>query len=93
MCGKVGIDEVDSMKNMMAMSVYFLLSDVLELDLMAFDADLELDRDLKVTNENKRTLNETVMDLFNGCILDFSKITTLQDVVDQVINHSRPVLH
>jgi hypothetical protein len=34
MCGKLGTSEVDTIKNMMTMTVYFVLADIFDLDVM-----------------------------------------------------------
>ena len=58
MCGKLGTSEVDTIKNMMTMTVYFVLADIFDLD---------------------------VMDMFNGCELDFSTMHKVQDVIEQIV--------
>jgi len=83
--GKIGENEIESMQNMMAMSVYFIIADTFDVDAMDIDADNDLQKDLHMTSEIKHELNESFMDMFNGHQLDFSKIHKVQDIVDQIV--------
>lgn len=85
MCGKIGDNEIESMQNMMAMSVYFIIADTFDVDAMDIEADNDLQKDLHMTNKIKHELNESFMDMFNGYQLDFSKIHKVQDIVDQIV--------
>ncbi len=85
MCGKMGNNEVESMQNMMAMSVYFVIADAFDIDAMDIEPNLNLDKDLHMTTENKQELSESVMDMFNGRQLDFTAINNVQDIIDQIV--------
>ena len=90
MCGKFGVDAIDSMKNMMTMSLFFVIADVLDVDAM----ELEADQELLMSEPLKQILHESVMEMFNGCELDFSKIHSIQDIVIQVLDQEvKPVIH
>jgi acyl carrier protein len=84
MCGKMGNNEIDTMKNMMAMSVYFIIADTFDIDAMDIEPNNRLEKDLHMTAEIKQDLNNVVIDMFNGCQLDFSAIDNVQDIVDQI---------
>jgi len=85
MCGKMGNNEIDSMQNMMAMSVYFVIADAFDIDAMDIEPNNDLEKDFHMTSENKHDLSESVEDMFNGCQLDFTEIHNVQDVVDQIV--------
>ncbi len=85
MCGIMGNNEVDSMKNMMAMSVYFIIADAFDLDAMDIEPSNDLEKDFHMTSETKQNLSELVVDMFAGRQLDFSSIHNVQDVVDQIV--------
>ena len=85
MCGIMGNNEVDSMKNMMAMSVYFIIADAFELDAMDIEPSKDLEKDFHMTSETKQNLSELVVDMFAGRQLDFSNIHSVQDIVDQIV--------
>jgi len=85
MCGKMGNNEVESMQNMMAMSVYFVIADAFDIDAMDIEPNLNLETDLHMTTETKQDLSESVMDMFNGRRLDFTAINNVQDIIDQIV--------
>jgi polyhydroxyalkanoate synthesis regulator protein len=94
MCGKMGDNEIDSMKNMMAMSVYFVIADAFEIDAMDLEETTGLDKDLKSTKEMKSRLCESVKDMFNGFDLKLGVNTSVKEVVDQIVmNDENGVLH
>jgi len=85
MCGKMGNNEIDSMQNMMAMSVYFVIADAFDIDAMDIEPNDDLEKDFHMTQVIKQDLSESVEDMFNGCQLDFTEIHNVQDVVDQIV--------
>jgi len=85
MCGKMGNNEIDSMQNMMAMSVYFVIADAFDIDVMDIEPNDDLEKDFHMTQVIKQDLSESVEDMFNGCQLDFTEIHNVQDVVDQIV--------
>ncbi len=85
MCGKMGNNEIDSMKNMMAMSVYFVIADAFDIDAMDIEPSNNLEKDFHMTQESKQELSELVIDMFDGRQLDFTAIHNVQDVVDQIV--------
>jgi acyl carrier protein len=84
MCGKMGTNEIDTMKNMMAMSVYFIIADTFDIDAINIEPENNLEKDLHMTSETKQELNDMVIDMFDGRQLDFSTIHNVQDIVDQI---------
>ncbi len=93
MCGKMGNNEIDSMQNMMAMSAYFVIADVLDIDAMELEDQQDLERDFHLTEKERQLLSDSIEDMFNGLTLDFSKIHQIKDIVDQVISQSVNTLH
>jgi len=94
MCGKMGDNEIDSMKNMMAMSVYFVIADAFEIDAMDLEETTGLDKDLNSTKEMKSRLCESVKDMFNGFDLKLGVNTSVKEVVDQIVmNDGNGLLH
>lgn len=84
MCGKLGTNEVESMQNMMSMAVYFVLADTFDLDIDDISPNSDLQSDLGMTNSIQQKLDASIMDMFNQTQIDFSRIKTVQDVVDQI---------
>ncbi|MCQ8128167.1 acyl carrier protein [Methylomonas rivi] len=84
MCGKLGVNEVESMQNMMSMAVYFVIADTFDLDVDEVYPDSDLKIDLGMTSPIQKQLDASIMDMFNDLHIDFSEVKTVQDVVDQV---------
>jgi len=82
----MGNTEVDTIKNMMSMSVYYVIADCFDVDAMELEPHKALDNDFHMTTEEKSLLSESITDMFNGHQLEFATIHTVQDIVDQVIN-------
>lgn len=85
MCGKMGENEVDSMKNMMTMAVYYVVADVFDVDAMDLDAATDLEKDLHVTPAMQIELYESVGEMFNGFKLDLQHAHSVQEIVDQIV--------
>ncbi len=86
MCGKIGHNEIGSMKNMMAMSAYFVIAEALDIDAMELEGKQDLERDFHLTEKKRQLLSDSIENMFNGLKLDFSKIHQIKDIVDQVIS-------
>ncbi|WP_214657286.1 hypothetical protein [methane-oxidizing endosymbiont of Gigantopelta aegis] len=78
---------------MMAMSAYFVIAEVLDIDAMELEDKQDLDHDLHLTEKKRQLLSDSIEDMFNGLKLDFSKIHQIKDIVAQVINQNVNTLH
>ncbi len=88
MRGNTSINEIESVNNLLTLSVYFTIADCLDLDAMTLQADDDLRKDLAMTDIQQQTLFESVKDQFEGEQLDFSVIQTVQDMVDQLVTYN-----
>lgn len=88
MRGNTSVNEIESVNNLLTLSVYFTIADCLDLDAMNLQADDDLRNDLKMTDAQQQALFESVIDQFEGEQLDFSTIHTVQDVVDQLVTYN-----
>lgn len=84
MCGKLGNNEIETMQNMMSMAVYFVLADTFELDIDEISPDNDLYADFGMTPSIQSRLDDSIMDMFDQKKIDFSRIKTVQDVVNQL---------
>ncbi len=82
------INEIESVNNLLTLSVYFTIADCLDLDAMMLQADDDLRKDLSMTENQQQALFESVKDQFEGEQLDFSVIKTVQDVVDRLVTYN-----
>ena len=77
--------EIDSVKNMITMSVYFIIADTLDIDMLELQPDTELVKDLNLDSHKIAELTKSIMASFDNLKLDFSLIQSVQDIVDQVL--------
>lgn len=77
--------EIDSAKNMITMSVYFIIADTLDIDMLELQPDTELVKDLNLDSHKIAELTKSIMASFDNLKLDFSLIQSVQDIVDQVL--------
>ena len=77
--------EIDSVKNMITMSVYFIIADTLDIDMLNLQPDTELVKDLNLDSHKIAELTKSIMASFDNLKLDFSLIQSVQDIVDQVL--------
>jgi acyl carrier protein len=87
MCGKLGENEIESMRNMLTMVVYAVLADIFNKDISAISQNNDLQNDLGMTMIIQRKLDIAINDIFDDLHLDFERIKTVQDVIDQVIDN------
>lgn len=83
MCGKLGNNEVETLENMMSMAVCFVIADTLDLDIDALEPDAHLS-DLGMTEGKRIALDDAIQDMFNQFSVDFTRVSTVRDIVDQV---------
>jgi len=84
MCGKMGNNEVESIQNIMSMAVYWVIADVFEIDTDQLNPQSNLRADFNMTTEIQHRLNESIREMFNDVCVDFSRVETVQDIVEQV---------
>lgn len=84
---KTSAHEIESINNLVTMSVYFTIADCLGLDAMDLHAEDHLENDLGMSDSQKQALAEAVMTQFDGEILDFSGIFTVQNIIDQLVTY------
>ncbi|NJA06169.1 hypothetical protein HC024_10625 [Methylococcaceae bacterium WWC4] len=85
MCGKFGGNEVESLQNMMSMAVQLVIADTFDLDVDDVSLDSDLQNDLGMDADLRDKLDSSIMEMFNQLHLDFSRIKTVADVVEQVV--------
>ena len=85
MCSKIGIDEIDTVANLMGLSICAVVSDVLDTDIGDLELESHLTADLGLTADRQAELDTAIQEYFDGFQADFSSIKTIQDLVDQVV--------
>ncbi|WP_427501611.1 hypothetical protein ACQE3E_10580 [Methylomonas sp. MED-D] len=85
MCGKFGGNEVESLQNMMSMAVQLVIADTFDLDVDDVSLDRDLQNDLGMDADLRDKLDSSIMEMFNQLHLDFNRIKTVADLVEQVV--------
>ena len=81
----MGIEDYDTELYLATMSVYFLIAELIDLDIMDIDSTSMLESDLGMTEGLKKVFSGSIKEMFDGFELDYLFIKTVQDVVNQVV--------
>ena len=73
----------------MTSTIYFVIAESLQIDIQQISPEKHLRNDLAMTPEKQQELTEFIMHLFNDYQLDFTRINTVQDLVEQVLSMHR----
>ncbi len=85
MCFKAGIDELDTVKNLMSMSLNALIADTLEVELDAIHPHLRLVTDLGMDADKAQLLKEGIAEYFDGLEVDLVGIESVADLLEVVV--------
>ncbi len=85
MCFKIGDDEFETVKGLMSMTVYSVISDVLNVELENIEPQSHLKKDLGMTDQTQRILTQSIMDMFDDLVIDISEECRVQNIIDQVL--------
>ena len=86
MCIKAGVDELDSVKALMTMSLNALIAEVFDKELDELELSLSLTRDLGMNSQKQQELAELIDEYFDGLSVDFSKNDSLDALFQTVVN-------
>lgn len=82
MCFKFGNDELETVRGLMTLTVYSVISDALKVDLDEIHANSNLVIDLGMTPKSQARLGKLIMEMFDDLTIDFSLVNSVQDLVD-----------
>lgn len=85
MCMKVGSDEFETVKSLMSMTLFAIISDCLDVDIVKIKETDLLFRDLGMSVLKGEEIQQIISDIYDGAKVELSEITTIQSVVDQVL--------
>ncbi len=85
MCIRAGSDELESVKNLMAMSLTAVVAEALEVDIDEVTDFSSLKYDLKMDEQKKTRLLDLVADVFDGLELQLDDNDTFADLLDKVV--------
>lgn len=82
---KIGNSEFETVKSLMAMTLYAIVSDCLHVDIGKIDEGQNLISDLGMGKREQRAIKELISDLYDGIEVDFSTVTTVESLLHQVL--------
>ncbi|MCW9013004.1 MAG: phosphopantetheine-binding protein [Gammaproteobacteria bacterium] len=85
MCIKAGKNELDSVKALMTMSLNSIIADVFDRELDELSLDLNLRVDLGMNTAQQTELASVIAEYFDQLQIDFSKVVTLDDLFNIVV--------
>lgn len=85
MCIKAGSDELESVKNLMAMSLHAVIADALQVEIEDVEETSRLVQDLGMTPESAKALREEIADIFDGFDVDVRSTPTVGALLDRVV--------
>lgn len=85
MCIKAGANELESVKNLMAMALKAVVADALHTDLDEVVEGARLVEDLHMGRSESAALEALIADTFDGIHVDLMQTPTFADLLDKVV--------
>jgi hypothetical protein len=86
MCLKLGKDELDTVRNLMAMSLKAVVAEALGVDLDEVAERARLVEDLHMDESGRRQLQALLADIFDGVEIDPATMPTVGDLLEAVVH-------
>lgn len=85
MCIRAGNNELESVKNLMGMSLKAVVADALHADIDTIVDDSRLVEDLHMSANDELELEEMIADVFDGLQISVHSTPTVGALLDQVV--------
>jgi hypothetical protein len=85
MCIRAGSNELESVKNLMGMSLRAVVADALHTDIESIRDDSRLVEDLHMGSHDEQELEAMIADIFDGLHVDVHQTPTVAALLDQVV--------
>lgn len=85
MCLKIGKDEIDTIRNLMRMSLLILLSESLDIEVEEISDKARLVEDLKLDNVKAARLNELIAEYFDGLKINLDDTPTIDSLLEKIV--------
>lgn len=85
MCIRAGSNELESVKNLMGMSLKAVVADALHADIDSVFDHSRLVEDLHMSANDELELEAMIADVFDGLHIDIQKTPTVAALLDQVV--------
>jgi acyl carrier protein len=86
MCLKLGRDELDTVRNLMAMSLKAVVAEALGADLEDVKEEARLVEDLHRDATGAKALHELIADIFDDADIAPARLSTVADLLDKVVH-------
>jgi hypothetical protein len=86
MCFKVGKDEIDTVKNLMQMSVILFLSESLGIEFDEVSADTRLLEVMEFDRSKMARLHEFIAEYFDGLQINLYDTPTVGSLLDKIVD-------
>lgn len=80
-----GENELESVKNLMSMSLMAVISDSLNIEIDEIQNSDRLVEELKMVDSSRQILEEQIANIFDGLRLDLSQIDTVGTLLELVV--------
>jgi len=87
MCIRAGSNELESVKNLMGMSLMAVVADALHTEIDNVTEDAHLVEDLHMDNSSEEELEYMIADVFNGLHVDVQETPTVSALLDKVVRN------
>jgi hypothetical protein len=87
MCIRAGSNELESVKNLMGMSLMALVADALNADLEQVSEESRLVEDLHMDASGEEELEMMIEDVFDGLHVDVQATPTVSALLDTVVRN------
>lgn len=85
MCIRAGSNELESVKNLMGMSLKAVVADALHTDIETINDESRLVEDLHMSANDELELEAMIADIFDGLRIEVNKTPTVAALLDQVV--------
>lgn len=85
MCIRAGNNELESVKNLMGMSLMAVVADALHTDIEIIVESSRLKEDLNMSTNDEHALEAMIADVFDGLQVDLRETPTVGALLDQVV--------
>lgn len=82
---KLGSDEFETVKSLMSMTLFAIISDCLDVDITEIKESDLMSRDLGMRHSKEHDIQQLIADIYDGFEVDFEAVTTVQSLLDQVL--------
>ncbi len=85
MCFKIGDNEFETVRGLMTMTVYSIISDTLGVSLESIEPESHLVNDLGMDLQKQEALKQSIKEMFDELTVEITPDSRVQDLVDMIL--------